>query len=145
MPTLKMNGKRLPFAGKDELLAYANRIREAGGANALEALLPSIPGNQEGCLIARALNFGCKVYPLTSLKNLKDGSWEWVMETPNDDTARKLAKGIGARTLRLDYWQDVRAAKHEIETRLVVLLPKRIGNAAHAFDEHHREFDGLRS
>src|SRR4051812_34694482 len=97
------NPRRIPFASKDELLAYANRIREAGGANALDALLPSTPQQNSACLIARALNFGCKVYPYVSETDYADGSQRWVMKTPDAGTTRQLAKAIGARTIWLNY------------------------------------------
>lgn len=129
MPTLELrDGTRIRFAGKDEVLAYANRIREAGGANALDALLPSDPNQSSSCLIARALNFSCQVYPEGSL--YIDGSRHWVMELPDAETTRRVAKAMKARVVRLD-------------GRLVMRLPKRIGNAAAAFDSGHDEFADL--
>ena len=147
MPKLEIDYMQyVPFAGKEELLAYVNRIREAGGANALEALVPSIPGSQEACLIARALNFGCKVY-VAGGGDYKDGSRRWVMETPDNETTRRLAKGMRERTRWLDEDHELvvhRKPYPESGDRLVMVLPKRIGNAAHAFDKRHPEFDGLK-
>lgn len=151
MPTFEKDGKRIPFAGRDELLAYANRIREAGGANALDALLPSKPGQAHACLIANALNFGCEVRPIFG-RDYPDGSQPWAMRTADDDTTRRLAKRVNGRTLWVwfDGWEMTTTGpsaeyEDEYDRFLVLLLPKRIGNAADAFDNKHPEFDGLRA
>lgn len=46
---------------EEELLEFANKIREAGGAELIEALLPSRPNDPSSCLIANALNFTSRV------------------------------------------------------------------------------------
>jgi len=46
---------------KQELFEFANAIREAGGGNSLDALLPGEPSDSSKCLIARNLNFGCEI------------------------------------------------------------------------------------
>jgi hypothetical protein len=51
----------IEFATEAELLEFANKIREAGGANPLDALMPSTPSDSKACLIAQALNFSCVV------------------------------------------------------------------------------------
>lgn len=142
--------RRLSFASKEELLAYANRIRQAGGADALDALLPAKAGDAKRCLIARALNFGCTVGALTD-EEYTDGSYVWYMETPDADTTRRLACAMRARTLwitdldhKVSDEYPSRGPSPARGDRLVMLLPKRIGNAAHAFDDRHPEFKGLR-
>ena len=115
---------RIPYATEEEVLDFANRVREAGGANALEALLPSEPGNPESCLIANALNFGCSVDAVGASEE-HDGESEWVMFLPAnmpDEAREKIAATTGCT---LD-------GNGNLE------LPRLIGNAAHAFDWHYR-------
>lgn len=144
MPTYHHYSRKLVYAGETELLDFANRARKAGGANALEALLPSTVGSTAACLIANALNFGCSVLP--SGPAYKDGSSRWFMLTPDNDTARKLAAaGCGrlrwvdddyepvSQPPRLTPYPDSWGVTREPD-RLAVQLPKRIGNAAEVFD-----------
>lgn len=107
-------------ATEAELLRFANVIRQAGGAEVLEALLPSQPAVANQCLIANALNFSCEVdrgplYPA------------WHMAFPDnmdEDRIREIAKAAHCRVRR-----------PEPEEKLVIQLPEHIGNTAWAFDE----------
>lgn len=115
---------QLEIATEEELLAFCNKVREAGGTTILEELLPSNPGKSESCLIANALNFGCRVRPD---QQLEDGSFkEWRMMLPLDLTPeqqRNIAKAVGSNVKR----------DHDYSHPYVV-LPRVIGNAAQAFD-----------
>lgn len=111
-------------ATEAELLEFANKVREAGGANILEALLPSKKGMPSTCLIANALNFSCQVkgYHDNNRERHEDGSYLWGMFLPPNMTGaegRKIADKLDLR---------YRRHKHMIE------LPIHIGNAAQAFD-----------
>ena len=116
-------------ATEQELLDFCNRVREAGGANILEELLPSIPGQGYECLIANALNFGCRVWPVG---RRMDGLFsEWHMQLPDNITseqAEAIAGAVGNPVIRTkpDQWG---------QEPPYVVLPEHIGNAAHAFDE----------
>lgn len=128
--TLLINGNPHQVATEEELLEFANTVRKAGGANVLEALLPSRQGNSESCLIATALNFGCNIdshgdsYP--------DGVGKWAMEFPahmsNERIKEIIAQVPGGRLIKSPFAE-------EGEKRYAMLLPKHIGNAALAFDE----------
>ncbi len=114
------------IATEEELLEFCNRVREAGGADILEALLPSRPGNAHECLIANALNFGCSVRPVGEKRNgLFD---KWKMDLPSnltDEQAAAISEVVGSPVVGRRYSGVYRH----------VDLPPHIGNAAHAFDE----------
>ncbi len=119
-----------PVATEEELLEFVNKARAAGGANILEALLPSTPSLASACLIANGLNFGCNVaaMPGTSSLQGKDGyRFVWAMHLPyniSPDQAEEIAKALGCE-LHGDDNGDL----------FIGPLPPHIGNAADAFDE----------
>jgi hypothetical protein len=125
----KIEGRNV--ATEAELLKFANAVRIAGGANVIDALMPSSTCNPETCLIANALNFGCRVD--TGLLGNYKGTSEpvWHMEFPwnmdNDRIAEIASKVPGARLRKKDV-EGVRLERH------VMQLPQHIGNAAWAFD-----------
>lgn len=118
------------IAEEDELIDFANTIREAGGANVIDALMPSNPGLSQSCLIANALNFSASVdASLSSTKlpwhtqPLSRRGLVWKMFLPpnmGDERARQLG----------------RATRCYVDTTYggELWLPVHIGNAAHAFD-----------
>ena len=136
-------------ATEEELLDFANKIRAAGGANVLEALLPSTPQDPHACLIANALNFGCRVDGLNSD--------QWHMELPGSfdfAKAKAIADSVECKVAyvasRYDeekaFWRSVYEALDappasdaedwaEDYDGFVILLPEHIGNAAAAFDD----------
>lgn len=146
-----IGGKKV--ATEKELLDFANAIRKAGGANVIEALLPSEKGNSEACLIANALNFSCTVGGGLSVDRynnqfppLADGGWPWFMTFPDNmgvDRIREIAKQVpGARfawgwdTGRGEYDMMSGLFSYPNARRVPALrLPVHIGNAAEAFDE----------
>jgi hypothetical protein len=111
-------------ATEEELLEFANKVRKAGGADVIEALLPSLKGAQSKCLIANALNFSCRVHGYDRWSRWEDGSKEyrWCMELPENmdvERAEKIASEVG-----LEYDEEYHCFP----------LPRHIGNAAYAFD-----------
>lgn len=133
MPTFVASGdweKTTPieYASEEEVLAYVNRVREVGGGDILDALLPSEPGNANACLIARGLNFSCEVWPIYDRRNNGEW-WGWRMEV-DASIADKL---IEDSELGLEYQDDIRNVTYGNLIHLI--LPRRIGAAAQAFDE----------
>lgn len=153
---LEVAGYKLPVATEDELLEFANKLRRAGNASLLDALLPSVQGDTHKCLIARNLNFDSMVEPEFSEKRYADGSGVWVM-TPTlnyrlkrkdsqvadieraNEQVRALAKAARLRTITIqervyDKTREFDWHGEEVE-RVKIKLPKHIGNAAAAFDD----------
>ena len=103
----------------EELLEFANKVREAGGGDVIEALMPSNPAIPESCLIANALNFNCQV---------SGGIGEpWYMMISDRAVARKIVDKLG---LKGEYLED-----SALSTRAAnVYLPDKIGHVARDFD-----------
>lgn len=130
-----INGQplELPVATEQELLEFCNRVREAGGAEVLEALLPSRQGNANSCLIATSLNFGCSVGPNHDTKlDVEDYKYsnyaygEWHMRLPvgmEQERMEKIAEAAGGELHSEHYYYPY------------VVLPEHIGHAAGAFDK----------
>lgn len=125
-------GGEFPVATEQELLEFVNKAREAGGADVLQALLPSRPTDAEKCLIANGLNFGCQVTGFDNADEYagKDGyRYVWAMHLPgnvSDSKASSIAEALDLEVL------DVVG---ESGGPVVGPLPPHIGNAADAFDE----------
>lgn len=121
-------------ATPEELLAFANRVREAGGADVLEGLLPSRPGAAHICLLANALNFSSEIFP-TNDPPPEGGRCHWVMRLPYETTqaqAKKIAKAVGSKLHHNKRSHDFHWTS--FEPLYWVELPAEIGNAADAFD-----------
>ena len=147
MPSFKFNsggaeaahlkGRMAPYASEEELLDFANRLRACGGANALEALIPSVPRHPEQCLIANALNFSCDVRPLSRKAHPNGVGIQWVMVLPqnmDEDRAKQIADQMELPLIRY----TLRKHMYECLTvteRWALELPLKIGNTAQAFDE----------
>lgn len=127
---LLIKGDYKEVATEEELLEFANAIRAAGGADVLEALLPSVPKRAGQCLIANALNFSCEVRGLGSgsTTTFDDGvSYRWGMFLPHNITSAQLDALDG---LEID---GVELRKC-LDDTFYLTLPKHVGNAAEAFD-----------
>lgn len=106
-----------------EVLDFANRVREAGGANPLDALIPAVPEEPNECLIAKNLNFNCQVDGVNGFIGASaDYNGAWCM-IADDDTVATIAAA-----LKLDIITD----RYE---RKAVVLPRGIGAVAAAYDE----------
>lgn len=119
-----------PRATLDELLEFCNKVREAGGGDVLNELLPGVPYLDNACLIARNLNFSCRVSG-GFMRNISwraqydDHEMKWFMFVSDSEVRRKIADALD---LPID----------ETLSRMPgILLPKEIGRAAAAFDSYH--------
>lgn len=72
---------------ESEVLDFCNKVREIGGADILDSLLPGTPGQKNTCLIARNLNFNCRIMPLGS----HNDPYSWVIEISDSNIATKIA------------------------------------------------------
>lgn len=127
---------RLTYATEEELLAFANKVREAGGGNPIGGFFPAEPGVANACLIAQALNFECEV------QGYEKGLW--IMEVHGRDEAqidkivRNIAKATGCRVLTWEGDEVLADDVDEEDRAYAVILPRRIGNTALAFDHAAR-------
>lgn len=112
-----------PHATIPELIRFANRVRAAGGGNAIDALFPAHPSDAKQCLIAQALNFNCLIsqgegeYP--------DGEDKWCIYVDDRDVAERIAAELRRK---------VKVTPRRGYRKYAVALPKRIGRAAEAYD-----------
>lgn len=141
-------------ATETALLEFANKLRAAGDADPLGALLPSTPGEEKACLIANALNFTSEVRPdLIVDRPTSSGSlakhvhgYVWAMVLPenmSEERVEELAGAVGCSTYRIPEDRFERSRYANLNGRLVIELPWEIGNAAEAFDNKwaFREFN----
>lgn len=105
-------------ASLEDTLEFCNKIRKAGGANPIDALMPATPEDPDECLIARNLNFSCVV----------NGSYafgdelSWVMGIQDTSVAKEISTKLGLEyKYNGDYWE--------------IKLPEGIGAVAEAFDD----------
>jgi hypothetical protein len=114
----------IPYCTEYELLNFANRLRVAGAADPIEALMPSTAGAADACLIANTLNFGSLVTPQHELVT---GEYlYWLLELPVNLSAEVRNKLAAITNHGIVYGGGV----YDSGLR----LPRLIGNAAHAFD-----------
>lgn len=115
----------MPFsdgvATPDEIKDFCNQVREAGGADILDELLPGVRMLSHSCLIAKNLNFDCEV----------DGSTRhgWHMSMQDYSLAEKIADAL-----------DLELVTETLEEKAIIKLPKAIGLAAHEFDNNDSRF-----
>ena len=105
-----------------EVVKFANAVREAGGGNLIDGLMPSTPQEPSSCLIANALNFDCEV-------NTNDG--EWYMET-DGEVGVKIAETLGLTF----YGGEQEDEYDDYRTTCEIALPGEIGAVAEAFDSY---------
>lgn len=111
---------RVPYATEQETLDFANMVREAGGADLLTGLLPAQPVQNNACLIAKALNFGCSVDGLeASEEHPAEHIWGMCPDSLSIPEIEALAVTLGLE-VEEDGW--------------TIRLPRLIGNVAAAFD-----------
>jgi hypothetical protein len=117
-------------ASVDEIISFANKIREAGNADLIDGLLPSVPEDANSCLIANALNFDCAV---------NSHSGDWCMEIADAEVGVEIAEKLGLdynAPSYLDYVDDDGEEHWEYEGDCDIYLPEEIGLVAAAFDTY---------
>lgn len=118
----------------DELLEFANKVRNAGGGNPIDALMPAVPADPKQCLIAKNLNFNCWV-------DAGEYGDEWTMWVTTRELAQNIAKAVGcdtATSTRVDTETSVSFPVYGI------VLPKEIGEVAQQFDSAWDDFNACR-
>lgn len=115
-------------ASLERLLDFANKVRAAGGGNPLDALMPAVPQDSTQCLIAKNLNFNCRV----DQGGIDDRESRWVMWVGDDaELAHKIASHVHCTPVfqrRVEYFGE--APKNDYG----VMLPPDIGQVAADFD-----------
>lgn len=153
----------------DQVLDVCNRVRKAGGAEPLAALMPGVPELERECLIAVNLNFDSMVMPSTAagdattrttIWSYPDGEKAWFMvlgaperAQPQHRESVKLAQEIGKA---LDWplvgipWLHAAPTGGPpyfyAETNVLMaalLLPREFGRVAAAFDGQDIEYNTL--
>lgn len=119
-------------ASIEKVLEFCNAVREAGGANPLDALLPSVPAESDSCLIARNLNFSCTVTPIGHHLNPN----KWIMLIEDEDTFDEIFDNLVEKGILSEQ------AKYDSNS---FYLPPDIAKVAIIFDEwsdlKHRDRD----
>lgn len=116
-----------PRATLEETHAFANAVREAGGGNPLDALMPAVPEDSTQCLIAKNLNFNCAVQP-----SGKTSDNFWVMVVYDKEVRDRIASALGLRKIN----DPIALQQEDVEVPVYgVRLPQEIANVAMAFDE----------
>lgn len=117
----------------DEVLDFANAVREAGGGNPLDALMPAIPQDSSQCLIARNLNFNCSVAATNArttnpvIEGAVPEEETWVMEVNSKDIRDRIAESLDLEKLT--------TRRPSGMNQHFVILPVRIAAVAIAFDD----------
>jgi hypothetical protein len=127
----------------EETLDFCNQVREAGGANPLDALMPAVPEDSHDCLIARNLNFSCEVgcYPtkINGKGHIEARSAVWVMRVEDSEVRRRIAAKLDLALVTVyEYELAQREGEEKDPYRTsddAILLPKKIGQVAADFDE----------
>lgn len=105
----------VPTASDEEVLDFCNKVRAAGGANPLDALVPDCyPEDASQCLVARSLNFSCEVSPKKSNKTVS----HWTLEIENSVILDRIASELNLK----------KASEYS------VWLPAEIASVAYEFD-----------
>lgn len=110
----------------EELKEFANKVREAGGGNPIDALMPAIPTDTSECLIAKNLNFNCTVGAVGG----DDGSWWMAVDT--EEIRDKIAKSLNLEKANYMYYPEYGGGGYEV---YAVRLSDEIGQIASDFDE----------
>jgi hypothetical protein len=104
-------------ASINEIIHFANTVREAGGGDIIDELLISYPEDSSSCLLANALNFNCCV---------QRNNYIWQMEVDSEELAENIANAI----------ETSYSSSNGIDKEFCVELPYEIGMVAQAFDSY---------
>lgn len=125
----------------NELLEFANKVRGAGGGNPLDALMPAVPQDSSQCLIAKNLNFNCKVHngPAKGNEHIFEGEYPkhiadgdaWFMLVEDKALRDRIAEALDLPRIS---WHEY-SWRSEESTHYAVELPEAIGAVAAEFDK----------
>lgn len=142
MPKLKFTK---PRATLEETLEFANHVREAGGGNPLDALMPAVPEDSTQCLVAKNLNFNCSVTTV----EFRGQRTAWVMVLEDKEIRDNIADSLHLAKINYDEETspyDGGGFYDGGEFFYAVVLPREIGEVAEGFDstmEILREYDDV--
>lgn len=108
-------------ATPDEVLAFCNKVRELGHAALIDKLEPGVPKDLDSCLIARNLNFECRVQGYGAY-------WSMYSFQP---VLMEIGKALGLETRPLP---PIGQFGPQEATMYRMALPPEIRAAAIAFD-----------
>jgi hypothetical protein len=122
-----------------ELLDFANKVREAGGGNPISALMPAVPEDETQCLIAKNLNFNCVVDGGLSdrdelVEGRKQNVDEWMMTVDDKDVRDRIATALGLDSVDYTEWDSDKV-------QYGIILPPEISQIAVDFDRWHYAVD----
>lgn len=133
------------MATEAETLEFCNKVRAAGGGDALGALFESDPGDQMTCLIANGLNFDCCVRPVEDMPDstsreqlMRDAKLvgePWEMICPSREVRDKIAAALGLVKIDREEGGDGAWEPLEEDERFSVVLPDEITLVAETFDD----------
>jgi hypothetical protein len=121
------SGKVEPWPIKD-VLDFCNIVREAGGANPLDSLMPAVPEDTHKCLIARNLNFSCEVMPTKGHDNI---SW-WAMYLNDEETRDQIVEALRKRYPTNNFQTTDRPS---LNRSYGFFLPPELAAVAYEFDQ----------
>lgn len=117
---------------QEQVLEFCNKIRKAGGADVLPSLLPGIPMNSNGCLIANNLNFDCSIGP----SGISNDFGNWVMTIEGDrhiEISNKISEELN---MPIACRED-----SDFSQSTTLKLPYELGEIAYQFDKTWETID----
>lgn len=120
-PQFESDGIVYEYATEAEVMAFANSIRQAGGASILYKLPLAIPHSSRSCLIAKALNFNCSVGRVEGNSENKS-IWGMTFDgSVPPENLFAIADRVNTKLVR-------------DQGKTYIVLPQHIKNSAIAFD-----------
>lgn len=108
----------------EETLEFCQKVREAGGGTPLHALIPAVPTDESQCLIAKNLNFNCKVFGVGG-----NGKWAMWFDPEDIEIRNAISEKLSLIPVERKTVEDLPQV-----SEVGVVLPDNIGRVAHDFD-----------
>lgn len=131
--------KMTELEGVDILRAIdlANLVRNVGGFDPLDDLVPGIPNDSENCVLANTFNCSCLVGAPSGSSRYDDGSYAWHVGFEEEKYADALALELGEQVAS-EYSGNDYGESNNIPL-FSVKLPQLVGEIAAKFD--HGDLD----
>lgn len=128
-----------PRATLEELLEFANRVRQAGGGNPLDALMPAVPVDSKQCLIAKNLNFNCEVrgLPCVDFDGVPTEPYcgAWAMHFQDRELRDRIAEALELPVANsYSMGEECSWGYRRRYRAYAMILPNEIGQVASDFD-----------